>query len=138
MLGFELCLQLAWVWWVGSSASQKTIVGIIDEGDKPAKLEMCPSQLAILYCFPLKEQIILSGFPLRPTYLPKSFPGVFRLKLDRTYESALCYELHSSSLWNCPFLSSRYTLIREFLKYLPHTQNWAFRHMVQVSGSSWR
>ena len=73
--------------------------------DKPAKTEMCPSQLAILYCFSSGEQINFSGFSLRPSFLPKSFPEGFGLKLERSYESALCYELHSNSLWNCPFLS---------------------------------
>lgn len=134
-----LCLHVAWVRWVGSSASQRALLGVADGQDKPAKTEMCPSQLAILYCFSSGEQINFSGFSLRPSFLPKSFPEGFGLKLERSYESALCYELRSNSLWNCPFLSlGTYISIREFLNDLPHTQNWAFRHMVQVSGSSSR
>lgn len=125
--------HLGWGRWE-DQLHRRLLVGPFDEWDKPAKTEMhahlVDNSLLLLFW----GRIGFSGLSLRPSFLPKSFPGVFDLKLGRilwfSRKIALHYELHNS-LWSCPFPSSRYTSINH---------NWAFRHMVQVSGSSsrWR
>lgn len=126
-----LCLQLGWVRWEFDFTEGSLLILLMSEINQQ-RLRCMPISAGNSLLLLFWGRVDFSGLSLRPSFLPKSSPGVFNLKLERSYESA------GKSLFIMNYTTPHGPAHSLPLGPHPSVVSWAFRHVGHVSGFSCR